>query len=128
MIAPGPFCECIRTGCFFSMVEDDRVFTGDLFYDFGAQEFQMRGVPAWMGKMTHAIPVSERGPVKLMLLVGNTLELAPRTESNYVDFRFKTAKCTSELATYIEEWHGDRSVMRSIERMWEVVPNLTWTR
>lgn len=128
MISFGPFCECIKTGLFFTLAEDDRIFTGDLFYDFGKQEFQIRGVPTWQGVMTHAIPVSERGPVKLMLLVNKTIQVAPRTESNYTDLIFKSAKCTTELATFIEEWHGDRSVMRAIEEMWEVVPNLIWTR
>lgn len=128
MIVTGPFTECIKTGCFFSLAEDDRVFTGDLFYDFGKQEFQIRGIPSWESRMTHALPVKERGPVKLMLLVKSVIQVVPRTTDNYTDLRFKFAKATTELATFIEEWHGDRSVMWSIQEMWEIVPNLIWTK
>ena len=126
MIAPSPFAECIKTGAYFSLVNDDRVFTGDLFYDFAKREFQMRGVPSWEGRMTHCLPKKEAGPIKLMMLVDVPLEIAARPDGRFTDFRFKKAKCTSELATFIEEWYGDKGVMGAITEMWEVVPNLTW--
>lgn len=126
MIAPGPFCHCIKTGAYFSLENDDRVFTGDLFYDLAKREFQMRGVPSWQGRMSHVLPVAERGPVKIMILVKAVDKIEARDDGKYTDFTFKVAKCSAELATFVEEWYGDQSVVGVIEETWEIVPNLAW--
>lgn len=128
MIPPSPFAECIKTGAFFSLENDDRVFTGDCFYDLAKREFQMRGIPSWDGRMSHVLPVAERGPISLMLYIPAPLEIAARPDGKHTDFRFKKAKCTSALATFIEEWYGDRTVMQAISEYWEVVPNLVWIK
>lgn len=126
MIVAGPFCQCIKTGAYFSIDNDDRVFTGDLFYDFGKREFQMRGVPSWDGTITHVLPVKERGPVAIHLLVKGVLQSASRGDGKYTDFRFRNADASAALATFIEEWHGDQSVMGAIEEFWAIKPNLAW--
>lgn len=128
MIAPATFGECIKSGVYFSMENDDRVFNGDLFYDLARREFQMRGIPSWEGRMMHVIPVTERGPISLMMLIPPPIEIAARPDGKYTDFRFRQAKCTSALATFIEEWYGDRSVMGIITEFWQIVPNLIWTK
>lgn len=128
MIAPSPFAECIKTGAYFSLENDDRVFTGDLFYDFARREFQMRGVPSWDGKMTHCLPKHQIGPIALQLLIEKPLEIGIRPDGKFTDFKFKKAKCTANLAAFVEEWHGDRTVMGAIEEMWAIVPNLVWTK
>ena len=127
MIQKGTFSECIKTGVFFSILEDDRVFTGDLFYDFVKREFQVRGIPSYQGKRTHILPVAERGPVAINLLILSVDEEAAR-DSTYSDLRFKKARAASGFVTWLEEWYGDRSVMQAIENFWEIAQDLAWVK
>lgn len=128
MIHQGPFTECIKTGVFFSVDNDDRLFVGDLFFDFVKKEFQVRGIPSFNGKRTHAVPVAERGPFKIHMLVKNVLEEASRPDGKYSDLRFKNAVACSSFLTWLEEWYGDRSVMQAVEDLWKFEPQLVWVK
>jgi hypothetical protein len=128
MIIAGPFCELIKQGIYFSVDNDDRLFTGDLFFDIAKKEFQLRGIPSWQGKMSHAVPVTERGPFSVMLLVQEAIEVAPRMDGKYSDIRFKKAKAASALVVWLEEWYVDRSVAAAATELWEVLPNLAWVK
>lgn len=127
MINFGPMTQCIKTGLYFSLENDDRVFTGDLFYDLSKQEFQIRGIPTWNGRITHCLPVTERGPMALMLLTTPDV-IETRQDGKYTDLTFKKAKCVTMLAVHIEEWYDMPSMMAVIEKEWEIVPNLVWTK
>lgn len=128
MIVAGPFCECIKAGLYFSIENDDRVFTGDLFYDFGRKEFQIRGIPSWQGRRTHVLPIKERGPIAISLLVLNVTEEAARPDGKYSDLKFIKARATGQFAAWIEEWYGDRAVRGAVEEHWDIVPGLAWTK
>lgn len=129
MIVQGPFCEVIKTGVFFSIANDDRVFTGDLYYDFVNREFQIRGIPCFQGRRRHVFKPEEKGPMKLHLLVTEVIEFQAREDnSNYGDLRFKKAKASGELAAHIEEWYGDRAVKEASQSMWEITTQLVWYR
>lgn len=121
-----PFAQCIKTGFFFSLDSDDRVFTGDLYYDFGGRKFQARGIPAKDGKLRHIFEPKFKGPVYIdMVITGSKVLGADRT-GLYGAIEFTTAKATSALATHLEEWHGDLSVMQAVEQLWEIKQDLTW--
>lgn len=128
MILPGPFCEVVKTGVYFSIDNDDRLFTGDLFYDIAKREFQMRGIPSWEGRKTHAIPVAERGPVHIHMLIKDVIQEAPRMEGKFTDIRFLKAIVCAPFVTWIEEWYGDRAIMAVIENHWKIEPNLAWVK
>lgn len=128
MIHAGPFCELLRQGIYFSVDSDDRLFTGDLFYDFAKREFQIRGIPSWNGKRSHAVPVKERGPFSVQLLVCEVIEEASRPDGKFSDLRFKKAKAASALMVWLEEWYSDRSVAAIAAELWEVLPNLAWVK
>lgn len=120
---------CLKTGCVFSMAADDRVFTGDLFFDLLGRKFQMRGIPSLHGQMNHILNKADKGPFRLMLFIENALESEIRADGRHIDLTFRKARCTSALATFIEEYHSkDNLVMQTIEDEWTVVPNLTWTK
>lgn len=129
MITTGPFNTCIKNGVYFSLGTNDRVFTGDLFYNFATREFQIRGIPAWNGEISHVLPKDEMGPVMLHLFIQSPLEVAVRDEAGkYVDLRFLQAKITTPFITWIEEYYSDKSVLQTILNTWEVVPNLLWRK
>lgn len=128
MINYGPLCQCVKTGVYFTLSNDDRVFTGDLFYDLSKQEFQIRGIPSWNGAMTHCLPKLEQGPMSLMMLVTPDVIEGRPGNPKFTDLTFKKAKCTTVLAVHIEEWYEMPSMMKAIEEHWEIVPNLVWTK
>ena len=129
MITTGPFNQCIKTGLYFSLGTDDRVFTGDLFYNFATREFQIRGIPAFQGKMSHVLPKTERGPVAIQVFVPSPDEVAVRDEAGrYIDLRFSTAQISQQFVVWIEEWYSERSVIQRVLDTWEVKPNLVWYR
>ena len=128
MIIAGPFCECVKTGVYFSVNNDDRLFTGDLFYDIAKKEFQIRGIPTYNGKKTHAIPVSERGPFLINLYVIQVTEEAVRPTGEYTDIRFKIGKISENLLTWIEEWYSDMAILQVIRDTWIVEKNLAWVK
>lgn len=128
MIHAGPFCELIKQGIYFSVDSDDRLFTGDLFYDFVKREFQIRGIPSWEGRRSHAVPVAMKGPFILQLLVMDILEEAPRPDGKLSDLKFRKAKAASAFMVWLEEWYSDRSVSTVAAEMWEVLPNLAWVK
>lgn len=128
MIYAGPFCELIKQGIYFSVESDDRLFTGDLFYDFAKREFQLRGIPSWQGRRSHAVPVNQRGPFIVQLLVMEILEEAPRQDGKLSDLRFRKAKAASAFVVWLEEWYSDRSVTAMVTETWEVLPNLVWVK
>ena len=127
MITTGPFNQCIKTGLYFSLGTDDRVFTGDLFYNFATREFQIRGIPAFQGKMSHVLPKIERGPVTIQVFIPAPDEVAVRDEKrSYMDMCFSTAQISQQFMVWIEEWYSERSVVQRILDTWEVKPNLVW--
>lgn len=129
MITTGPFNQCIKTGMFFSLGTDDRVFTGDLFYNFATREFQIRGIPCFEGQMVHVLPKTERGPIALQIFVESPKEIAVRDEAGkYADLVFDTAKIAQKFLVWIEEYYHARSVVSRIYDTWNVQPNLVWIR
>ncbi len=128
MIVKGPFCECVRTGVYFSVDNDDRLFTGDLFYDIAKKEFQVRGIPSFNGKKTHAIPMAERGPFLINLYVMEVIEEVVRPNGEYTDIRFKRGKISENLLTWVEEWYSDRTILQTIRDTWVIEKNLAWIR
>ena len=125
-IPQGNFSSVVKTGVYFSIDNDDRVFTGDLYYDFAMREFQLRGIPAFEGRMRHVFDANFKGPVKIHMLIKTVMEKGPRSSENYADLKFRFAKATGEFSAWIEEWFGDKMVMAAIEECWEIVPDLTW--
>jgi len=125
-IQQGQFSQIVKSGVYFSIEGDDRVFTGDLYFDFALKEFQLRGIPSFQGRMRHVLDPAFKGPVTIDLFVKTVIEKGPRDMDNYSDLKFRSAKVSSQLATWIEEWFGDKSVMHAIEEFWEVVRDLTW--
>lgn len=116
----------LRAGVYFSMDTDDRVFTGDLFFDLLQNEFRMNGIPAVAGRMVSATG-HHRGPFKLALLILGQPRIVPRPNGTYVDMFFKTAKSSGEFAALIEETHGTRGpIMQAIDQFWAVKADLTW--
>ncbi len=129
MITTGPFNQCMKTGLFFSLGNDDRVFTGDLFYNFATREFQIRGIPSFGGAISHVLPKAEMGPVVLHLFIPTVLEIEVRDEAGrYTDLRFSRAKISQQFMVWLEEWFSHRSVIEVILQTWEVAPNLVWRK
>lgn len=127
MITTGPMNQCVKTGLYFSLGSDDRVFTGDMFYNFATREFQIRGIPSFGGTMSHVLPKAERGPVHLHILIQTPKEVAVRDEQGrYTDLSFTTAKIARPFVVWIEEWCSHKTVLDRILSEWEVVPNLLW--
>lgn len=129
MITTGPFNQCIKTGLYFSLGNDDRVFTGDLFYNFATREFQIRGIPSFNGVMSHVLPKSEPGPVTIQMYIPQVLEAEVRDEhGRYMDLRFTAAKISQQFMVWIEEWYSQRSVIETILQTWQIEKNLVWLR
>ncbi len=120
------FSQCIKTGFYFTLDTDDHVFVGDLFYDFGGRKFQVRGIPTFEGRMRHIFDTNFKGPVYIDMVITGTKKLGFDRDSRYAAVDFTTAKVTSALATHLEEWHGDLSVMQAVEQLWEIKQDLTW--
>lgn len=130
IIVASSFASCVKTGVFFSIENDDRVFTGDLFYDIAFREFQIRGIPAHEGRRRHVFDIGFRGPASLDMVIEAVgfEQVRPGAHDKYVDLTTKKGKMAVHLARHIEEWHGDQSVMSYIDEFWAVVPNLIWTK
>lgn len=130
MIQKGALTEMIRNGIYFSMTSDDRVFTGDLFFNMAIREFQIRGVPCIGNSLRHCFGPMDNGPYSIHLLITNVIQCQPRGDGSfYADLRFTSAKCSGEFAAWIEEWHGDRSIMmQEVLDKWQVTQDLTWHR
>lgn len=128
MLAQGTFSHLVKNGVFFSVATDDRVFTGDLYYDFALKEFQLRGIPSLNGVKRHCFKMTERGPMKIDLLVNEILEEQKRDTENYNDFRFKDAKVSSSFLTWVEEFYSDRTVLHQIYDTWEIHKQLAWVK
>lgn len=129
MIQLSQFHTLLKQGIQFSMITDDRVFTGDLFYDFFSKEFQIRGIPSVHGRMVNVLRKGVR-TVALDLLVMKVIKSEPRdaelTKGGWMDLRFHKAKCPFAFATYIEETVNDELVMKAIEDHFELVDGLAW--
>lgn len=128
IIVPGQSNIVVKTGCIFSMASDDRVFTGDLNFDCATEEFVMRGIPSTGGQMDSILPKTEKGPYKLMLFVEQVRVSEVRPSGQFIDFRFRKAKCSYEFGVFIEEWSNHPLVMKALENHWSFAPNLVWTR
>lgn len=127
IIVASNFSQHLKTGIYFSIENDDRVFTGDLFYDLAFQEFQIRGIPAHEGRRRHVFLAEFRGPCLIdMVLDGIGLEQVRPGNDKYVDITCKKGRITSALAAHIEEWFGGDSVMGLIDRSFQVKQDLTW--
>lgn len=125
-IEKGPFCECVKTGFYFSLEDDDRVFAGDLFFDFAQVKFQARGIRQHLGKPMTICPKGERGPVALMALIKKPYTMAVRDHDNvYLDIEFTQATWAGSIAAHVEEWYGDRSVWTVMQGM-EIAEGLVW--
>lgn len=124
----GAFTECVKTGFYFSMESDDRVFTGDLHYNFIRRKFVIKGIPTVDGKMVHVIPKSERGPIALMGLVLTVEASEVRNGLPYTDMVVGKMRIAETFAEWVEYWYGDRAVSASIRESWEVVSNLAWVK
>lgn len=126
IIVASNFTQLLKTGVYFSIDNDDRVFTGDLFFDLAFKEFQMRGIPAVNGRRRHVFEAKFKGPTLIDLLVANVgIEQVRPNEEKYVDLTFSKGKITGQLAAHIEEWYGGTALALIVENF-EVVNNLTW--
>lgn len=126
IIEKGPFCECIKTGFYFTVDTDDRVFNGDLFYDFVRAEFQVRGIAGdEHGRPIPCIPKSEKGPIALEGHVIGIKRIGHRP-SGFVDLVFTKAIITDAMMAHICMWYGDRTVWAVVQKEWEARDNLAW--
>jgi hypothetical protein len=131
VIIKGHLSELVKDGLFFSMESDDRVFTGDLFFDMVSRTFIIRGVPAIGGRRVHCFKAKDKGPYRLHLFLLNVVSCIPQDERGlYVDMVFDRAKCAGEFAAWIEEWHAanNPALIQVMNGQWEFKADLTWIK
>lgn len=126
--ANGGFTECVKTGFKFSTVDDDRVFTGDLHFNFVHRKFLIKGIPSCNGHMVHVLPKNEPGPVVLMGRVTSIEASEVRDGTSYIDMVVKSMCISESFADWVEYWYGDRAVASAIRDTWEVVSGLVWVK
>ncbi|MDA3831898.1 MAG: hypothetical protein PF495_00720 [Spirochaetales bacterium] len=129
LVEPSQTMTCIKTGCIFSMSNNDQVFVGDLFFDYIGQEFQMRGIPSIAGVLTHILRKEDKGPFRMMMFIEKVKVAQPRLDGRHVDLSFRSAQCTNSLGSFIQEYNAsDNAIHEAMENYWTFVSNLHWVK
>ena len=127
MIEHGPFNQLLKQGIYFTIENGpDEVYTGDLFYDVKAREFQVRGIPTLGFGKRHVFALDFRGPVLLDLVVKRVLEEEYDPITRYGRFRFLQGRCVGQFAAMMEERPQTVVAVEAMEANWDIVGDLTW--